>query len=106
MALLPILQYPDPGLRARAQPVAEVTDEIRSNLNLSNRDGDLIVGQVTDGSPASVAGLRSGDIITRVNNNSVSTLRDFYMELNGANGGEIVFRIRRSDTSLIIGLVK
>ncbi|MCG8480085.1 MAG: Do family serine endopeptidase [Spirochaetales bacterium] len=86
--------------------IVEVTDEIRSNLNLSNRDGDLIVGQVTDGSPASVAGLRSGDIITRVNNNSVSTLRDFYMELNGANGGEIVFRIRRSDTSLIIGLVK
>ena len=86
--------------------IVEVTDEIRSNLNLSNRDGDLIIGQVADGSPASVAGLRSGDIITRVNNNSVNTLRDFYMELNGASEDEIVFRIRRNDTNLIIGLVR
>lgn len=29
MAPLPILQYPDPRLRTRAQPVAVVTDEIR-----------------------------------------------------------------------------
>lgn len=29
MAPLPILQYPDPRLRTRAQPVAAVTDEIR-----------------------------------------------------------------------------
>lgn len=29
MALLPILQYPDPRLRTRAQPVVEVTDKTR-----------------------------------------------------------------------------
>ena len=29
MALLPILEFPDPRLRTVAKPVAEVTDEIR-----------------------------------------------------------------------------
>jgi len=30
MALLPVLQYPDPRLRKKADPVTEVTDEIRT----------------------------------------------------------------------------
>ena len=29
MALLPILTYPHPALKAKAQPIAEVTSEIR-----------------------------------------------------------------------------
>lgn len=85
--------------------VVEITDSIRSNMNLSPRDGNVIVGQVAAGSPAAAAGLRSGDIVLRVNNSDVDTLRDFYRELNGARG-EVLFRIRRSDTTLILGLVK
>jgi len=86
--------------------VVEVTEQIRNNLELSSRGGDLIIGQVAAGSPAAIAGLRSGDIIVRVNDRDVSTLREFYMALNGANGDEVMFRIRRNDTNLIIGLVK
>lgn len=86
--------------------VVEVTDQIRENLDLSSRGGDLIIGQVAGGSPAATAGLRSGDIIVRVNDEEVRTLRDFYMELNGVRGDEVMFRIRRNDTNLIIGLVK
>lgn len=86
--------------------VVEVTDQIRENLDLSNRGGDLIIGQVANGSPAATAGLRSGDIIVRVNDENVETLRDFYRELNGVRGDEIMFRIRRNGTNLIIGLVK
>ena len=33
MALLEILEYPDPRLRTVAKPVAEVTDEIRSLID-------------------------------------------------------------------------
>ena len=86
--------------------VVEATDQIREKLDLSSRGGDLIIGQVVSGSPAATAGLRSGDIIIRVNGEEVGTLRDFYMELNGAPGDETIFRIRRNDTNLIIGLVK
>jgi serine protease Do len=86
--------------------VVEATEQIRENLDLSSRGGDLIIGQVASGSPAATAGLRSGDIITRVNSEEVSTLAEFYRALNDAGGDEVVFRIRRNDTNLIIGLVK
>lgn len=86
--------------------VVEITDQIRENLDLSSRGGDLIIGQVAPGSPSALAGLRSGDIITRVNDRDVSTLAEFYSQLNNSRGNEVVFRIRRNDTNLIIGLVK
>jgi serine protease Do len=86
--------------------VVEATDEIRENLDLSSRDGDLIIGQVAGGSPAATAGLRSGDIITRVNNAEVTNLAEFYSALNDTRGDEVVFRIRRNETNLIIGLVR
>ncbi|SIQ74424.1 serine protease Do [Alkalispirochaeta americana] len=88
--------------------VVEMTDSIRENLDLSSRDGAVIIGQVSSGSPAAMAGLRSGDIILRVNNTGVSTLREFYRELNRASvaDDEVLFRVRRNDTNLIIGLVR
>jgi len=86
--------------------VVEISEQIRENLDLSNRGGDLIIGQVATGSPAAVAGMRSGDIIVRINDRDVSTLDDFYSELNSSRGDEVVFRIRRNETNLIIGLVK
>lgn len=86
--------------------VVEATDQLRENLDLGRNDGDLIIGQVASGSPAATAGLRSGDIITQVNGQGVSTLAEFYRALNDTRGDEIVFRIRRNDTNLIIGLVR
>mgnify|MGYP006268789749 CR=1 FL=1 len=86
--------------------VVEATDQIRENLDLGRNGGDLIIGQVAGGSPAATAGLRSGDIITQINGEQVSTLADFYRALNDTRGDEIVFRIRRNDTNLIIGLVR
>ena len=32
MAILPILQYPDPRLKIKAQPVGEFDDEIKRNI--------------------------------------------------------------------------
>ncbi len=86
--------------------VVEISDEIRENMDLSARDGDIIIGRITPESPAAVAGLRSGDIVTRVNGESVETLADFYRAMNESDDDEIVFRIRRSNTNLIIGLVR
>lgn len=87
--------------------IVEITDNVRENLDLSSRDGDLIIGQVATGSPAATAGLRSGDIILRVNNSDVKTLRDFYGSLNQVQeDNEVVFRVKRNDTNLIIGLVR
>ncbi len=33
MALLPVLQHPDPRLRIKARPVAEVTDQLRAQID-------------------------------------------------------------------------
>lgn len=86
--------------------VAEMTSEIRANLDLQGRTGNLIIGQITPGSPAAQAGLRSGDMILQVNNQEVENLRDFYQELNNGGTGDVIFRIRRNDSTLIIGLVR
>ena len=86
--------------------VVEITDEIRRNMDLNSRSGDLIIGQVSPASPAATAGLQPGDIITRVNNESTESLLDFYRAINESADDEIVFRIRRNSTNLIIGLVK
>jgi len=86
--------------------VVEITDEIRQNMDLNTRSGDLIIGQVSPASPAATAGLQPGDIITRVNNESTESLLDFYRAINESADDEIVFRIRRNSTNLIIGLVK
>ncbi len=86
--------------------VAEMTSEIRANLDLQGRTGNLIIGQITPGSPASQAGLRSGDMILQVNNTDVENLRQFYQELNNGESGDVIFRIRRNDSTLIIGMVR
>jgi serine protease Do len=59
-----------------------ITDEIRERLDLDKRKGDLVIANVREGSPASTAGLRPGDIIREVNGSKVRNVLDFYEELN------------------------
>ncbi len=85
--------------------VTPITDEVRENLNLDRNAGNVIVGSVVTGSPAYAAGIRSGDIIQRVNNHNVSDLRQFYRLINDRSQDQVVFRIRRGEQTLVLGLV-
>jgi len=86
--------------------VVKITDDIRQQLNLGNTTADLVIGAVDQGGPAGVAGLQSGDMITKIAGKPVHNLGEFYKALNNADNKEIMFTIQRQDTTLIIGLVR
>ena len=85
--------------------VTPITEEVRRDLNLDRNAGNVIVGSVATDSPAYAAGIRSGDIIQRVNNRAVGNLREFYQMINDRSQDQVVFRIRRGDRTLVLGLV-
>ncbi len=82
-----------------------ITEEVRDDVNLDRNAGNVIVGSVVTGGPAHSAGIRSGDIIQRVNNRSVGDLREFYRLVNDRAHDQVVFRIRRGEQTLVLGLV-
>jgi len=86
--------------------VVNLTNDIRTTLNLPAGQGSVVVGNVESGSPADSAGLRAGDIIRDVNGNRIANVMDFYKVLNNAGPNEVMFRIYRQGTELLVGLVR
>jgi Do/DeqQ family serine protease len=86
--------------------VVPLTDDIRSQLNLGKSSGNLVIGAVDQGGIADIAGLKSGDIVRKVNGQKVNTVLDFYKTLNNSKSREINFTVERENTELIIGLVR
>jgi S1-C subfamily serine protease len=86
--------------------VVPLTDDIRSQLNLSKNSGNLVIAAVEQGGVADIAGLKSGDILRKVNGQTVNTILEFYKSFNSSKSREIMFAVERQDTELIIGLVR
>ncbi|WP_455382375.1 Do family serine endopeptidase [Salinispira pacifica] len=87
--------------------VVNLTDDVRTRLNLPAGRGDVVIGNVESGSPADTAGLKPGDIIRDVNGNRIRNVMEFYKTLNNTTRpNEVMFRIYRQDTELLIGLVR
>lgn len=84
--------------------VVGVSDEVRSELNLGRGMGDVVVSHVLQGGPASVAGLRPGDIVRQVNGTRVGSVHDFYRQVNDDRHSEVVFRIFRQESEILIGM--
>jgi len=72
--------------------VDELTDQLAQYFGA--KDG-LLVTSVADGSAASRAGLRAGDVITSVNGRAVRSRADLVQELRDAPGEEITIGILR-----------
>lgn len=85
--------------------VSPLTDEIKDQLELSGRTRGVIVAYVAEGSSSAAAGIRQGDVITRVNSSRIADLTDFYKALND-DGDEINFRILRDGKEILLGIVK
>jgi S1-C subfamily serine protease len=63
----------------------------------AENDGDVVVMNVSDGSPAAKAGLQRGDIISDIRDGGVDGLADFYRKVwgSGEAGAEVPMRIVR-----------
>ena len=85
--------------------VVKVTEDIQKQLDLPKRMGDLVVANVEQGSPAAVAGLRTGDVVMDINGTQVKNLMSFYRNLNDKQKKEHMFHIYRQGAELIIGLI-
>jgi serine protease Do len=64
-----------------------ITDELADALALASRDGAL-VAEVVDGSPAALAGLERGDVVTRFGERSIAAPRDLSRAVATAHVGE------------------
>jgi S1-C subfamily serine protease len=67
--------------------VATVTSTIQQYYNLSVNAGALITS-VTSGSPANMAGIRAGDVITKVDNEDISTAAELISAIRSHQIGD------------------
>jgi len=72
--------------------VSELTDQLAQYFGA--RDG-VLVTSVTDGSAASRAGLKAGDVITSINGRPVRSREDLVRELRDATGDDVTIGIVR-----------
>ena len=63
----------------------EELNSATSNLRHADLKG-VVISKVENGSPAEDTGLRSGDIITGINQHPIESLQDFYKEINKVKG--------------------
>jgi len=61
-----------------------------------------VVGRVTEGSPAAVAGVRSGDVVVAAAGRPVAYWEDLERVIAGAAGRPVALRLRRDGTELTV----
>jgi serine protease Do len=64
----------------------------------------VVVTDVDQGSPASVAGLREGDTILEVNRASVSSVADFDRAMRNVSNGATLLLVKRGDNTFYIAV--
>ncbi len=84
--------------------VQPVTPQLAEHLGLKRAEG-LVITAIERGSAAEEAGLRSGDVITEINRQTVKNLADYRQEL--ARSGEaasVLLLVQRGQSSLFLAL--
>ena len=89
-----------PGLVVTRNP-----DEVKDKTVLSETRSGVMITKVLAGTHAHSAGLRPGDLIVKVNEESTKTVTEFYKAMNAAKG-EIHFRVLRQGREILLGLTK
>ena len=79
---------------------APITEEIRKELNLSNKVKGVAVASVQAKSPAATLGLQVGDVITAINGQEVENIKTFYAAMDLSDKKEIWFDILRDGHSI------
>ena len=84
--------------------VAELTAALREDRQLTENVQGIIALGIYEGSPAATAGLRNGDVITRLGDTRMRSTRDFYTALNGATGRTLSMGLLRDGVEIGIEL--
>jgi serine protease Do len=90
-----------PGRARLGVDVQELTDQLAAFFGVT--DGVLITA-VSEGTPARTAGLRAGDVITKVNSRTIRSGVDLRRELAAAASGEAQVTIVREKKEQTIGV--
>jgi serine protease Do len=84
--------------------VEQLTPEIARSLGISSKQG-LVVSDVMEGSPADEAGIRRGDVILEVNQQQITSVRDYQSAVQQAQDAEaVLFLVRREDSVRYVAL--
>jgi serine protease Do len=84
--------------------VQPVTPEIAQSLGLERAEG-LVITDVTPGSSADEAGLRSGDLITQINRRPVKNMADYNREMaRSEKEKSVLLLVRRGQSSVFLAL--
>ena len=84
--------------------VENLTSQALRELNLPMTTKGVVVTDVADGSPAAMAGLRSGDVIQEVNRQPVTSVADFDRALRGTAGHTVLLLVNRGGTTMYIAI--
>ncbi len=83
--------------------LAELTSELRSQLDLGPGVSGVVIARVRRGSPASVVGLESGDLITEINRKRVRTVAEAETLLS-KKSDSVLLKVQRRQASIIVSL--
>ncbi len=93
------------GLNVNVWPgfsAVPVTAELRDQMRIPRTAGNVLIGGVVEGSPASALGLRSGDVIKAINRRNVRNLKHFYELINSEARLEIKITRQGNDLEFIL----
>ncbi len=83
--------------------VYPLTEELREELELEGRVQGVVISTVENRTPAAVAGLRAGDLVTEVDGEPVARMVEFFRIINESRNN-VLFTIIRDDNEIQIGL--
>jgi serine protease Do len=86
--------------------VEPLTPEVARELDLSKRTEGVVVRSVDPDGAAAAAGLRAGDVISKVNGQAVTTPAELKAALGRSNGKPALLLVTRENADLFLTLRK
>ena len=99
-----IINYPQKEIHLIAkQHFRDAFDYSYTGMTMYNVDGEIIIDDIIEGSPADKSGLKNGDIIMAINNNFSGDLES-YKNLLQKTGIKIEVLVMRNKVPVMISL--
>jgi S1-C subfamily serine protease len=84
--------------------VTPLTPELAAQLDLPRNESGLVVTDVEPSSVAAGAGLRAGDVVTRVNGHDVKSVPELRKALDERRNAPALVRVIREGSHLFVAL--